>query len=369
MIARMGVHVHLAVVADRVSDAVWHRIYEKARRVAKQWTPRPLATAWRQMGAVRVVQYALEIETTEGLHLVGDAETLTTGESFVFPATLVRRAKPQGLDSSPSAAHDDVLVAVASQLDPDAACTPALCNLLGAKTQGLPYHVLLVALGLLVENALPGTAMVYGDISLRDGEQARSCVASILGEELELPVVVDVARLRRRLAAAMDAGTVDEAVRRLSPPDPCRQAIFADLLGRWRSRPDARVRHELEHIVPSCRDPNHLAPGTRRLLCTILDAIHSNIVRWELRQRIEQWGTVRTREVLARATWERGVRLTSIAWDTIEAADLDEIAFVLGALCLDTTRWEVHHAVRGVLENRALRAAKPGCSADAEQSR
>jgi hypothetical protein len=54
-------------------------------------------------------------------------------------------------------------------------------------------------------------------------------------------------------------------------------------------------------------------------------------------------------------TQERGVRLTSRAWDAIEAADLDELAFLHGVLCVKSTRWEIHHAVRAVLENPALR--------------
>ena len=56
-----------------------------------------------------------------------------------------------------------------------------LCSLLGSKTQGLPYHSLLVALGLLVENSLPRTAAVYGELSLRDGEEARRGLVAILG--------------------------------------------------------------------------------------------------------------------------------------------------------------------------------------------
>jgi hypothetical protein len=46
-----------------------------------------------------------------------------------------------------------------------------------------------------------------------------------------------------------------------------------------------------------------------------------------------------------------------MAWDAIEAADLDKLAFLYGAICIDTSRWEVHHAVRAVLENRSLRRA------------
>ena len=230
-----------------------------------------------------------------------------------------------------------------------------LCNLLGAKTQGLPYHGLLVALGLLVENSLPGTAVVYGELSPRDGEQARLGLASILGEEFEQPVVMDVERMRRRLLGTMEAGALDAALRSLGPPDPYQEAIFGDLLGRLRSRPDARVRRELEHVVPSCRDPNHLEPGTRQLLRAILDMARSAVIRGEFRSRIQQWGAVQTRETLARMTQERGVRLTSMAWDAIETADLDELAFLIGVLCVGPMDFDVHHAVRALLENPALR--------------
>lgn len=55
MFACMGIEVDLAVVEDRVSRAAWRDIYKKARRVATQWTPRPLSLGWRQIGAMRVV--------------------------------------------------------------------------------------------------------------------------------------------------------------------------------------------------------------------------------------------------------------------------------------------------------------------------
>jgi hypothetical protein len=53
MIACVGIHVHLAVIAERISQEVWQQIYDQARRVATQWTPRPLAFVWRHIGAVQ----------------------------------------------------------------------------------------------------------------------------------------------------------------------------------------------------------------------------------------------------------------------------------------------------------------------------
>jgi hypothetical protein len=244
---------------------------------------------------------------------------------------------------------DDVLVAVAAELAGKES-TAKLLSLLGAKTQGLPYHVLMVALGLLVENALPGTAVVYGDISTRDGEQARDGLVSILGENFELPVAVDVARLRRRLAFTMDADAISQAVKTLAPPTD--EAIQEELLRRLRSIQRARVSGELELVVPTCRDPSRLQPETQRVLRTLIEAIRSNMAHWMLRHQVRQWGAARAREALAQRC---RLRLTSMAWDAIEAADLDELAFLFGATFIDTDEWNNYHGVRAILENRALR--------------
>ena len=350
----MGIEVCLAVREDRVSKTEWREIYEKARRVAKQWTPRPLSLGWRQIGSVQVVQYALDIETAEGLHIVGDAETRTNAESFLFPARLESYASRRTRHGSPVASGDDVLVAVARYLACGAEELTCWRDLLGAKTQGFPYHALIVALGMLVENALPGTAVVYGEISASECEQARRGVAAILGEELELPVVVDAERLRRRLAVSLDGDALDEAMHHLRPPDPRFEALLGEIVGALRSTPGARVRYDLEHVVLSCRDLKLLYTGTRFLLHELVKTIRSNLARGTLHKRVGRWGAARTREAFARMTLEIGMPLTSMAWDAIETSDLDELAFLCGAICMHAPWWEISHAVRGVLENRAL---------------
>ena len=52
---------------------------------------------------------------------------------------------------------------------------------------------------------------------------------------------------------------------------------------------------------------------------------------------------------------DAALRLTAMAWDAIEAADLDELAFLLGATFIDTLGWNNDHGVRAILENRTLR--------------
>jgi len=355
--SNMGVYVHLAVVKDRVSAAAWRRIYEKARHVAKHWTPRPLSLGWRRVGAVRVPQYTRDIENREGLHLVGDADTLITGESFIFPKKLPRSTSWRKRAGSPATPDGDVLVAVAYRSEPEPIPLAHGCELFGNKTLGLSYHVLLVALGMLVENALPGTAVVYGDVSLPDGLLAYRGVASLLGEKLELPVVLDAERLRRRLAAFMTADMLDRTIRDLTPPSPFFGAISDDLFSRLRRTPDDRLCHDLENVVLSCPDPAQLSAPTRRLLRKLVESIRSHVVRGELRQQVEQWGAARTRTAIARGALQREIHLTSMTWDAIEVADLDELAFVYGAISMKTREWRGRRALRAVLDNRALRRA------------
>lgn len=241
----MGIHVHLAMVVERVSEATWQRIYAKACRVAARWTPAPLSLARRDIGIVRVAHYTPDIENPDGLHIVGDTKTLTTGESFVFPVTLGRRRHNHSESVEP---EHDALVAVARR---NASATQQLpyCDLFGAKTQGLPYHTLIVALGLLVEHLLPGTAVVHGDMSREDGEQARDNLTAILEEEVALPVVLEEERMRRRLAVAMDGDADAHQRAMLSEPREHRAgdrgcgvlAGEASRLHRGQRRPDGQA--------------------------------------------------------------------------------------------------------------------------------
>jgi hypothetical protein len=84
--------VYLDIIEEQVTYAAWERICERARRVVKQWKPRPLALGWRQIGDVRVAQSVLDVETEYGRCMIGDAETRTTGEglSVVVDAERVR---------------------------------------------------------------------------------------------------------------------------------------------------------------------------------------------------------------------------------------------------------------------------------------
>lgn len=318
--------------------------------MAKRWNPPPLSLGWRDIGRARVAQDTREIDGELGLHIVGDAQTFTTGESFTFPATLGRRRERK---RSRPVAESDVLLAVTRRAA-SSSVELGYRQLFGAKTQRFPYHTLILALGLLVENSLPRIAMVHGDISLRDAEASHRGLTAILEEALKLPVVLDEKRMRHRLGAAMDGALLERAINDLKPPDEHLIAFAADVLGMFDRTPAGRVRHELQHVVLSCPDAGLLARDTRLMLHDLVEAIHGCMARHKIRQRVGQWGAVRTREAIALQAMSR-MRFTSMTWDAIEAADLEELAFVYTAVCVHTTEWHLHHALRAVIENRRIR--------------
>lgn len=348
----MGVRVYLALVAPRVDDAAWSAIYADARRVAERWTPRPLAAQWRRVGAEKVVQYSTDVEHLDGFHIVGDAVSKTTAESFVFPSTLGSDFGPPRQRSCPDG---DILVDIARYHEGVPATLPWR-ELFGNKTQGFPYHTLVVALGLLVEHRLPSTALLYGDLSSTDGETARGRLGEILEEEFELPVVADPARLRARLAAELEGEVLERAARDFAPTHWLGEGLAADLLGAMLDGAStSRVHHDLEHVARSCQSPARLHESTRQFLGAVLGNIRGYVQSAELREQLAQRDAVDVHEEIARSLSRRGLPLTAEAWDAIEIADADDLAFALAVARVDAREFAIHHALRALLENRTLR--------------
>jgi hypothetical protein len=59
--------------------------------------------------------------------------------------------------------------------------------------------------------------------------------------------------------------------------------------------------------------------------------------------------------MIAQQMQTSGIWLTSMAWDAIETAHLDELAFLYAASCVSVADGDVRSAVRALFENRALR--------------
>ncbi|MGG3772953.1 hypothetical protein [Heyndrickxia faecalis] len=72
------------------------------------------------------------------------------------------------------------------------------------KTQGLPYHIPLLAIAALIESRFPKYSCVYGDITKEQAQKAVNWANSILKNPIYLPVLVDPPRLLDRLKGIHD---------------------------------------------------------------------------------------------------------------------------------------------------------------------
>lgn len=79
------------------------------------------------------------------------------------------------------------------------------------KTQGLPYHIPMLAVASLIESRFPFYASVHGDISKRQAQEAVEWANTILEKPISIPVMVNAERLWERITA----GFPDDETRRL----------------------------------------------------------------------------------------------------------------------------------------------------------
>ena len=206
----MGVHVILEVESAGIDTESWASAFDESAAMLEAWPTRLLGWGTRDIDGVRMPMYSRSIRddadpSRARLSLVGDRESLRCAESFSLP-----RAFGPGAGSSLRSAPD-ILVLAAE----DYGVGRRLVRIFGEKTQGLPYHSAVMALGMLFEERFPRSAVLRGDIDREDADVARRMAAPILGRQLPLPVCVDAPRLIGRLRESLTGGALDEAIEHL----------------------------------------------------------------------------------------------------------------------------------------------------------
>jgi hypothetical protein len=161
----VGIHVHLYVATEAISDSCWSKVYEESLHVLAQWPDPPLGVRSLSVAGLEIVAYTRTCEHGAGWSMVGDARSMRSAECFQFPRALPRRYQGSMRDGSPGSA-EDLLVRIVTTTGEEPYTGPT--NLFGNKTQGLPYHALVVAIAVLVENRFPGAAIAMGDIDASD---------------------------------------------------------------------------------------------------------------------------------------------------------------------------------------------------------
>lgn len=347
---RMGVCIHTIVDSKSISRTDWQRVYDETVTVLRRWPDPPIRPRYRELAGIELVVYSRDVVAPDGWHICGDANSRLLAESIELPRVL-------GVESPRQPPSDIVLRALAAQSPPYD--RQGLRWLLDNKTQNKPYHSLVLAVAMLLEHRLPHAALMGGDFTPEQAQDAQARLEAILGETIPLPLAADLRRLRARLQPHLRGAALHEAVQDLSYRGTLGAVFISVLSGSFGSKP----HQEIEEAV-SCTDVSTLDELTREVFVLLMgqskalfgcsatgDPDDRTAFPVDLRA-LDRRGLL---EAIASGTKSTGLRLTEMAWDDIERARTDELQLLAMLAPQSTSGLIAHQLRRAVFESVAIR--------------
>lgn len=200
----MGIFINL-LVSRSVTKEEWEKVYEETLHLVNKF---PFADQKKikihGIDTICLVQ-TKEYEKTYGWHneetrvgweTVGDYITMKTAENYNLPRDLV------GGNEVKHDARDAMFGAFPAYLpyDREEERFEHTYHLWGAKTQGEPYHMYLLAVACLIEARLGTRAFIYGDITRGQCRKAVEIVNQHLEHPIEMPDRCYMDRLLKRVS-------------------------------------------------------------------------------------------------------------------------------------------------------------------------
>ncbi|RKZ97376.1 MAG: hypothetical protein DRQ43_03040 [Gammaproteobacteria bacterium] len=189
----MGLFIHLFVNTHNISTEQWESTYHESLELLNKFPANLIRFDTEEIDGHKRYRYTRQLivdKETRGEKWIisGDMASDKQAESFALPRYL-KDYYDQGDDRDILWADEDSLHYVdGNGLD-----------LFGNKTQGYPYHLVVLAVGILVESRFPGSAYVIGDIENEQAENMTAWVNTVLKKPVEKPVCCDAQRLFSRL--------------------------------------------------------------------------------------------------------------------------------------------------------------------------
>lgn len=216
----MGIFIHLSI-SKSVTQEQWEKVYNETLRFLDIF---PFAEG--QIAPIKGIDVYCLVRTQErqtpgswfdpkpriGWKTCGDYQNMAMAEDFYLPRNLVGEDMfmPEADDPLPFACLGVFGDYMHSPLSDRA------YHLWGDKTQGEPYHLLVLAIGCLIQARLGDRAVIYGDITAGQCRRAVEMINEHLDTPIEVPDRCDMERLFCR-------------VTRLDESDQIRLAAFVDL--------------------------------------------------------------------------------------------------------------------------------------------
>ncbi len=201
----MGIFINMSISISVTKDE-WNSVYRESLRLVNAF---PFAE--RQEVPIRGIKTICLVPTKEreqrygwnkekvrtGWFADGDYESLRTAEDYFLPRDLVTD------DRYDPDAPDAMFSILPAYLDYDwnDPRFQRCYDIWGAKTQGEPYHMYLLAVACLIESRLGSKACVYGDITRGQCRKAVEMANRHLDIKIDLPARCDPERLLERIKA------------------------------------------------------------------------------------------------------------------------------------------------------------------------
>ncbi len=199
----MGVYLNLDVMPDQIDPKAWTLVYAETLKLLHGY-PDPLIGLHRDhlQGARRIyysenLEHQMDHPAEHHWEVVGDRGSWETGETFCLYRQLKRDSPFVKEDlSSACVTAKSILV---EWIRSASGASNAVWNKWGNKTQGRPYHRVLLAVGMWIEYRFPGLAMVGGDIDAHQAKWAQDYIANTLGHRIDPPIRLQAAPLLEAL--------------------------------------------------------------------------------------------------------------------------------------------------------------------------
>lgn len=189
----MGVYIGLDIIPNYINQEEWERVFEETFELIQSY---PFATLvveqvgnFKRLVLERAKEQRFYIYGKAECHwkVNGDLESKKTGEGFTLGSSIEKYSR-----LNEKILEEDILYLMNSSMR-------GAREVFYAKTQGLPYHIPLLAIAALIESRFPKYACAYGDITKEQAQKAVNWANTILKNPIHLPVLVDPPRLLERL--------------------------------------------------------------------------------------------------------------------------------------------------------------------------
>jgi len=198
----MSVYVSLHIDPEHIDSDRWRTVYQQTLQLLKAWQGDLFAARQENRGPHTRTVLSRKLLCHNGQRgdscwtVCGDFESKQYGEPFVLHADL-NQYRHRG-SQLPMATTDDILSRIVGE------STPNYAKVFHQKTQGLPYHIVVLAAAMWIEHNFPKSAFLSGDIDKAQCQKAARYISNNLGEEVLLPVCVSPDQLLSRLSYFSD---------------------------------------------------------------------------------------------------------------------------------------------------------------------